>query len=231
MIELYGMTSPNVGKILIMLEELAIPYRLHYVNVFEGEQFTPSFLALNPLAKVPVVVDSDTGGNSQVVFESGAILIYLAELHGRFLPATGPQRYEILQWLMVQLCNIGPIFGQLTHFRRIAPQGNDYSLARYSNLATRLYRMLNARLAQQSWLAAAGYSIADMATYPWMRYVDWHGLDWTEFPNLKRWYDALGARPAVARADAKMAEMREVDQQAMAKAEPAGLDRFFGRSE
>jgi GST-like protein len=230
MIDLYGMTSPNVGKVLIMLEELGESYRVRHLNVFRGDQFEPSFQQLSPLSKVPVIVDGDGTLDRQVVFESGAILIYLGEKHARFLPAAGPARHEILQWLMVQLCNIGPIFGQLTHFRRLAPPGNAYSLERYNNLAVRLYRLLESRLAQRRWLAADCYSVADIATYPWLRYVEWHGLDWAEFPNVKRWHEAIGSRPAVERADAQMAQLRPIDAQSMTDASAAQLDRFFGRS-
>lgn len=224
------MSSPNVGKVLIMLEELAVPYRLHHINVFGGDQFAPAFRTRNPLAKVPLIVDEDGGSGQQVIFESGAILIYLAERHRRFLPPSGATRYETLQWTMVQLCNIGPMFGQLTHFRQLAPPGNDYSLARFSNLAMRLYRMLDARLADRGWLAGDDYSIADIATYPWLNYVEWHGLDWADFPNVRRWFDTIGSRPAVERADAHMARMRPIDMQSLANASPAQLDQFFGRS-
>lgn len=230
MIDLYGMSSPNVGKVLIMLEELGAAYRLHYVDVFKGDQFEPSFQQLAPLCKVPLIVAGEGTADRQVIFESGAILIYLAEQHARFLAAAGPARHETLQWLMVQLCNIGPLFGQLTHFRRLAPPGNDYSVQRYGNLAVRLYRLLEARLAQRRWLAAEDYSIADIATYPWLRYVEWHGLSWADFPNLQRWYDTVGARPAVARATAQMARLQPLDAQSMTNASPAQLDHFFGRT-
>jgi len=225
------MSSPNVSKVLIMLEELAAPYRLHHVNVFEGDQFTPAFQMLNPMGKVPIVVDADGEVRDQRVFESGAILIYLAERHKRFLPPTGPVRYEILEWLMVQLCNIGPVFGQFTHFRQLAPPGNDYALSRYGNLALRIYRMMDARLADRHWLAGEDYSIADMAAYPWMLYVDGHGIDWSHLPHLKRWCDVIGGRAAVQRASARTAQMRSADLEWMSKASPGQLDRFFGRSE
>jgi GST-like protein len=225
------MTSPNVTKVLIMLEELQIPYSLHHVNVFRGDQFEPSFIALNPLSKVPVIIDDDDASGRRIVFESGAILIYLAERHARFLPPMGPARYEILEWLMLQLSNIGPIFGQFTHFRRLAPTGNEYSLSRYGNLAVRLYRLLEGRLAERRWIAGDDYSIADMATYPWMRYVDWHGLKWSDFPNLKTWVDKVAERPAVIRADVHQAKMRPIDLEWMANASPSQLDRYLGRTE
>lgn len=229
MIELYGMTSPNVTKVLLMLEELGRSYTFHHLNVFRGDQFDPSFQALNPAGKIPVIVDTDLTGKPQIVFESSAILIYLAEGSGRLLAPAGVARYETLQWLMVQACQIGPLFGQFTHFRRLAPPGNDYSLLRYGNLATRLYQLLESRLATRSWLAGDDYSIADIATYPWMRYVEWHGLDWASFPNLKKWADAIGARPAAQRANNQQAEMRPIDLEAMSKASPIQMERYLGR--
>jgi GST-like protein len=226
-IDLYGMSSPNVTKILIMLEELDVRYRLHHINVFQGDQFDAGFRELNPLGKVPLIVQTDELGR-RVIFESGAILIYLAEQYGRFLEVAA--RYEILEWLMVQLCNIGPMFGQFTHFRLVATTGNEYSLERYRNLALRLYRLVDARLADRQWLAGDSYSIADIAAYPWMLYVDWHGLAWADLPNLKKWSDAIGARPAVTRASILAAQMRSVDTQSMGNASPDQLDRFFART-
>ena len=231
MIDLYAMSSPNVNKVLIMLEELGAPYRLHHINVFEGEQFTPAFQMLSPMGKVPIIVDAEGELRDQTVFESGAILIYLAERHKRFLPPTGPVRYEILEWLMIQLCNIGPVFGQFTHFRQLAQPGNDYALTRYGNMAMRIYRMVDGRLADRPWLAGDDYSIADMAAYPWMLYVDRHGIEWSRLPNLKRWCDVIGARPAVQRACNRTTQMRSVDLEWMSKTSTRQLDRFFARSE
>ncbi|MBV9432826.1 MAG: glutathione S-transferase N-terminal domain-containing protein, partial [Hyphomicrobiales bacterium] len=170
MITLYGMTSPNVVKIIIALEELGEPYELKTIDVFKGEQFDPDFVKLNPNAKVPVIVDSDgPGGKPYTVFESGAILLYLAEKTGKFLPTERKARYDVMQWLTVQLTGVGPMFGQLVHFVRFAPQGNDYSVSRYRTQVKRVCDVLEARLGEAAYLGGAEYSIADMATFPWAR--------------------------------------------------------------
>jgi len=161
---LYGGGSPNVRKVGIMLEELGLPYELRHVNVFSGEQFAPQFLAMNPIGKVPVLVDPALG---RPLFESGAILFYLAERHGKFFPADGAARYEVMQWLMVQMAAVGPMFGQLTHFRIVLRPGSEpYAEGRYAAQAERIYRVLDTRLAAHPWIAGDDYSIADMATYP-----------------------------------------------------------------
>jgi GST-like protein len=230
MIDLYGMTSPNVHKISIMLEELETPYRFHFVNVVAGEQFAPDFLALNPLGKVPVIVDRTAGGGEPTtVFESGAILLYLAEKHGRFIPHDPWQRLETIKWLMVQMAQVGPMLGQLTHFLRFAPEGNDYATRRYRTLAARAYNALDARLSGRPFLAGEHYTIADIATYPWVSlYHDKHGMDWPDQPNLKAWCECIAARPAVAAADARYAS-RELDDPSMrGDASQDGVDRFFG---
>jgi GST-like protein len=230
-IDLYGMTSPNVLKVSIMLEELGAPYRFHYVNVVAGEQFSPEFTALSPLGKVPVIVDHDENRREPaVVFESGAILLYLAEKHGRFIPKAPALRLQTIQWLMVQMAQVGPLLGQLTHFVRFAPAGNDYSTARYRTLAGRVYDALETRLSGgQPYLAGQPYTVADIATYPWVSlYHDKHGMDWGDHPHLKAWCDRVAARPAVARADASYAA-RELDDPSMRPgADQDGVDRFFG---
>lgn len=159
----YGMHSPNVRKVLIMLEELDLPYELRHVAVFKGEQFAPDFLVMNPLGKVPVLVDPRLG---RPLAESGAILVWLAERSGRFLPTEGPARYEAMQWLMVQMASIGPMLGQLNHFQLLPAGSEPYGLGRYAAQAERLYRLIDDRLATQEWLAGDAYSIADIATYP-----------------------------------------------------------------
>ena len=170
MITLYGMTSPNVVKVIIALEELGLPHQLKTVDVFSGQQFEADFVKLNPNAKVPVIVDSEgPGGKPYTVFESGAILLYLAEKTGKLLPTEGAARYDIIQWLMVQLTGVGPMFGQFVHFFRFAPQGNDYSVSRYRTQVKRVCEVLEGRLAAAPFLGGAEYSIADVATFPWAR--------------------------------------------------------------
>src|SRR5579863_9259229 len=170
MIDVYGMSSPNVVKITIMLEELGLPYRQHHVNVFAGDQHAPEFLKMSPNNKVPVILDEEgPEGAPLAVFESGAILIYLAEKSGRLLPPRGVARVTVLEWLIVQLTSVGPMFGQLVHFTRYAPAGNDYGVNRYTSEVRRLMGVLDRRLSATSWLGGAAYSIADVATWPWIR--------------------------------------------------------------
>ena len=230
MIELYGMGSPNVRKIAIMFEEVGAPYVVRRVDVFQSGQFTPEFMQLNPNCKVPVVVDhGEAGGAPVTVFESGAILIYLAEKYRVLLPETEPRRSTVLQWLMIQTCNIGPMLGQLNHFGFRARAGNDYSYGRYQREAKRLYGLLDQRLCSAAHLGGEAYSIADIATYPWSLYLEKHGFDAADYPALSAWREAVGARPAVRRGFAAIAEIEPLDQEAMASAAPADLDRFFGR--
>ena len=225
---LYGMTSPNVRKVAIMLEELELDYVLRHVAVFGGEQFAPEFLAMNPLAKVPVLVDPALG---RPIFESGAILFWLAERSGAFLPADGPGRYDVMQWLMVQMSLIGPMFGQLNHFQLLPGDSEPYATGRYTAQAERIYGLLNERLSEQEWIAAGAYSIADIATYPWAMYLERHGFDPAPYPALRRWCDAITARPAVARAAKRLDEaFTDIAAQTRRAASPADLDRFFGRT-
>lgn len=227
---LYGGTSPNVRKVGIMLEELGLEYELRYVNVFGGEQFKPEFLAMNPLGKIPVLVDPALG---RPLFESGAILFYLAERYGKFFPATGVGRYEVMQWLMVQMAHVGPMIGQLAHFRGMLRSGSQpYAEARYFEQARRVLRTLDDRLQSRSWIAGDAYSIADMAIYPWTLHLVKHGFMAADFPAVFRWRDTIGARPAVARSHARW-EKELVDKATndRSKATDGDLDRFFGRSD
>ena len=226
MIDFYALTSPNVQKIFIMLEELELPYNVIPVDVWKGDQFKPEFLKINPNGKIPVIVDHDgPGGKPYTVIESGAILLYLADKSGRFLPADKLQRYELIQWLMIQLTGIGPMFGQLTHFKRFAPPGNDYSLSRYQTEVRRLYDLLEQRLGQTTYVGGPDYSIADIATFPWTRNHDMQGVRWDDKPNLTRWFNAIAGRAAVTRALAKV----EAITSSRDTAKPEDLDRFFGR--
>jgi GSH-dependent disulfide-bond oxidoreductase len=226
MIDFYALTSPNVQKIFIMLEETGLTYTPIYVDVWKGDQFKPEFLKLNPNAKIPVIVDHEgPGGRSYTCFESGAILIYLAEKTGQFLPKDMAARYDVIQWLMIQLTGVGPMFGQFVHFKRFAPANNDYALSRYQTEVRRLYDVFEKRLGQSSYLGGNDYSIADIATFPWSRQHDFQGVKWDEHPNCARWFDAIAARPAVKRALAKIETIPSVRE----NAKPEDVDRFFGR--
>jgi GSH-dependent disulfide-bond oxidoreductase len=196
MIELYTWTTPNGRKVSIMLEECGLPYRVHTINIGTNkEQFTPEYLKLSPNGKIPSIVDPDgPGGKPYAMMESGAILIYLAEKTGRFFPQN--RKYDILQWLMFQMGHVGPMFGQAHHFMRAKKDEIPYGTERYGNESKRLYGVMDRHLSGHAYLADE-YSIADIATYPWVARHEWHRVDLAQFPNVKRWYDTIGARPAV----------------------------------
>jgi GST-like protein len=199
MIDLYTWTTPNGRKVSILLEECGLAYRAHAVNIGEGEQFRPEFLAINPNGKIPAIVDSEgPDGRPIALFESGAILVYLAGKTGRFLPRSDRGKYEALQWLMFQMGGVGPMFGQVHHFVRSAKEQVPYAIERYKKETRRLYGVLDKRLGEVPFLARE-YSIADIATYPWVARHDWHQVELADFPNVKRWFENIGARPAVAR--------------------------------
>jgi GST-like protein len=199
MIDLYTWSTPNGRKVSIMLEELALPYRVHAINIGQGDQFKPEYVKINPNSKIPSIVDPDgPDGRPITMMESGAILIYLAGKTGRLLPASVRSRYVALQWLMFQMGGVGPIFGQVHHFLRAAKEPVPYAIERYSRETRRLYGVLNERLKDNEYLAD-GYSIADIATYPWVARYEWHKTDLNDFPHVKRWFDAISARPAVQR--------------------------------
>jgi GST-like protein len=196
-IELYTWSTPNGRKISIALEELGLAYRVHPINISKDEQFTPAFLKISPNNKIPAIVDPQgPDGQALTLFESGAILVYLAEKTGRLLPAAARARYEALQWLMWQMGGFGPMLGQAHHFRRFAKEQIPYAIDRYSNEARRLYGVLDKRLGQADFVAG-DYGIADIAIFPWAARHEWQGIALEEFPNVKRWYDAIAARPAV----------------------------------
>ena len=199
MIDLYTWTTPNGRKISIMLEELGLEYRVHRVNIGAGEQFERGFLAINPNAKIPAIVDSEgPDGEALALMESGAILIYLAEKHGKLLPASGRARHEVLQWLMFQMGGVGPMFGQAHHFLRAAKEPIGYAIERYTRETRRLYGVLDERLRGRDYVADV-YSIADIAIYPWIARFDWHKVSLSDFPQVQRWFESLSARPAVQR--------------------------------
>ena len=199
MIDLYTWSTPNGRKVSIMLEECGLAYRTHKVDIGKGEQFREEFVEINPNSKIPAIVDYDgPNGKALKLFESGAILIYLAGKCGRFLPAGTRGKYKALQWLMFQMGGVGPMFGQAHHFLRAAKEPVPYAIERYTKETRRLYAVLNRRLAHAAFLAEE-YSIADIATFPWVARHEWHKVDLVEFPHVKRWFDVISARPAVAR--------------------------------
>ncbi|MCH2394211.1 glutathione S-transferase family protein [Oceanibaculum sp.] len=198
MIELYTWGTPNGRKVSIMLEEVGLPYNTHSVNISKDEQFAPDFLKVSPNNKIPAIVDPEgPGGKPISLFESGAILFYLAEKTGKLLPADPAARYETMVWLMFQMAGVGPMFGQAHHFRRFAKEQVPYAIDRYTNETHRIYGVMDKRLGEVPYLAGQEYTIADVATYPWVSRWEWHGIDWANYPNLKRWFDDVGARPAV----------------------------------
>jgi GST-like protein len=210
MIDLYTWPTPNGHKIHIMLEECGLPYRVHAVNIGQGDQFKPEFLQISPNNKIPALVDSEgPDGQPLSLFESGAILIYLAAKTGRFMPQSDRAKYEVLQWLMFQMGGLGPMLGQAHHFRIYAPEKIDYAIHRYTNEAKRLYAVLNQRLSGRDWVAGDSYSIADMAIYPWLRSWQNQGIDWNDYPQLKIWFDRIGERPAVQKAVQVLADARK----------------------
>ncbi|XOV84750.1 MAG: glutathione S-transferase family protein [bacterium] len=192
MIDLYTWSTPNGRKISIALEEFGVPYTVHAINIAKDEQFADDFLAISPNNKIPVIFDRE---NNRSLMESGAILVYLADTFGQFW---GDDRYLTMQWLMLQMAGVGPMLGQAHHFLRFNPGKAPYAQARYAAEAKRLYGVLDNRLAQAEYLAG-DYSIADMATWPWIARYEWQGVDFPDYPNLLRWYKAIAARPAVQR--------------------------------
>ncbi|MBY0339512.1 MAG: glutathione S-transferase N-terminal domain-containing protein [Acetobacteraceae bacterium] len=200
-IRVHTWPTPNGHKVHIMLEELGLPYEVVPVNIGQGEQFRPEFLALTPNHRIPAIEDPDgPDGQPFALFESGAILIYLAEKTGSaLLPAAGAARHRCLQWLMFQMGGVGPMFGQYNHFAAYAPEKIPYAIERYANEVARLHRVMEKRLAESAYLAGPDYSIADIATFPWVRNPDRRGIDLSDYPAVKRWHDAIAARPAVRR--------------------------------
>jgi GST-like protein len=208
-IDLYYWPTPNGWKVSVMLEECGLPYRVHLVDIGKGEQFRPEFLAISPNNKMPAIVDPDgPGGQPISVFESGAILLYLARKTGRFYPADERGRVEVEQWLMWQMGGFGPILGQNHHFRIYAPEKIDYAVSRFLNETRRLYGVLDKRLADREFVAGE-YSIADMAIVGWAKLWERQGMRLEDMPNVARWLEAMKARPAVARGLAVAAEMRK----------------------
>jgi len=200
MIELYTWKTSNGRKASVMLEECGLDYNVHPIHIGQDDQFTDAYIAINPNSKIPAIVDTEgPGGKPYTVIESGAILMYLAEKTGKFMPQEMAARYEVIQWLMFQMGGIGPIFGQVHHFKRAAKEQVPYAIERYMKECLRLYGVLDRRLDGRPYLAGPELSIADFATLPWVFRHDWQEVDLADFPNVKRWYDELMARPAVQR--------------------------------
>ncbi len=198
MIQLYTWKTPNGKKVSIMLEEIELPYEVHPVNLGQSEQFKPEYLAINPNNKIPAIIDTDgPEGKPLTLFESGAILMYLAEKTGKLLPRETSKRYEVIQWLMFQMGGVGPMFGQANYFFKLAEKV-PYAIERFHKEALRLYGVLDKELARKEFLAGS-YSIADIATYPWVGRHEGHNVKLEQFPHVKRWFDTISARPAVKR--------------------------------
>jgi GSH-dependent disulfide-bond oxidoreductase len=210
MIDVYSWPTPNGHKVHIMLEECGLPYRAIPVDIGAGDQFKPDFLAISPNNKIPAIVDPQgPDGKPMSVFESGAILLYLASKTGQFLPKGDRARFETLQWLMFQMGGVGPMLGQAHHFRIYAPEKIDYAVNRYTNEAKRLYGVMNKRLENSRFIAGKDYSIADIAIFPWLRSWKNQGIDWADYPALKTWFDTISERPAVKRGVQVLASARQ----------------------
>ncbi len=231
MIDVYSWPTPNGHKVHIMLEEcgykLGRDWLAHPVHIGQGEQFTPEFLTISPNNKIPALVDPvGPDGKPISLFESGAILLYLAAKTGKFLPKTDRAKFEVLQWLMFQMGGVGPMLGQNHHFRTYAPEKIPYAIDRYTNEAKRLYGVMDKQLALGKYIAGNTYSIADMAIYPWLRNWKNQGMDWADYPRLKEWFDTVGARPAVVRGCEVLASLRKPLQD-----DKKAMETLFGKAQ
>lgn len=214
MIDVYSWPTPNGHKVHIMLEECGLrlgrDWRVHPINIGAGDQFKPEFLRISPNNKIPAIMDPDgPDGRPISLFESGAILLYLAGKTGRLLPKSDRARFDVLQWLMFQMGGVGPMLGQAHHFRLYAPEKIEYAINRYTNEAKRLYGVMDRQLQNRRFIAGNQYTVADVAIFPWLRSWQNQGIDWADFPRLKDWFDRVGARPAVQRGVAVLAEARK----------------------
>jgi GST-like protein len=210
MIELYSWPTPNGHKVHIMLEETGLDYEVHAIDITAGDQFNENFLRISPNNKMPAIIDRDgPDGRPLPLFESGAILLYLAEKTGYLLPKEETKRYRVIQWLMWQMGGLGPMLGQAHHFRQYAPERIQYAYDRYTNEAKRLYGVMDRRLGEAPYLAGEHYSIADIASFPWTRSHENQGIDLADYPNVKRWFDDIAARPAVQRGVQVLADRRK----------------------
>ena len=231
MIDVYSWPTPNGHKVHIMLEECGLPYRVHAVDIGKGDQFKPEFLAISPNNKIPALIDSDgPDGQPMSVFESGAILLYLAGKTGKFLPTDTRGKYEVLQWLMFQMGGVGPMLGQAHHFRIYAPEQVPYAIDRYTNEAARLYGVMDKQIQRTgAYIAGKQYSIADIAIYPWLRSWQNQGIDWADYPALNNWFERVGARPAVQRGVRVLAERRQPIRSAAEKEVLFGATQYQRR--
>lgn len=214
MINVYSWPTPNGHKVHIMLEECGLrlgrDWQVFPINIGAGDQFQPDFLAISPNNKIPALLDPvGPDGKPISLFESGAILLYLAAKTGKFLPKTDRLKFQVLQWLMFQMGSVGPMLGQTHHFRKYAPEKIDYAINRYTNEAKRLYGVMDKQLATHKYIACNQYTGADIAIYPWIRSWEDQGIDWTDYPHLKAWFDRISARPAVQRGIEVLAELRK----------------------
>ncbi len=209
MLDLYTWPTPNGHKVHIMLEECGLRYNVHPIDIGAGDQFDPKFLEISPNNKMPAMVDPDGPDGAPIsLFESGAILIYLAEKTGKFMPGDARRRYAVLQWLMFQMGGIGPMLGQAHHFLQYAPEDIEYACNRYRNEANRLYGVLDRRLGESPYIAGNDYTIADIAIWPWTRFPERQGVQRSDYPNFQRWFETIDARPAVQRAVEVLADRR-----------------------
>ena len=228
MIDLYTWPTPNGHKVHIMLEETGLDYSVHAIDIGAGDQFAPNFLKISPNNKMPAIIDQDgPGGRPMSLFESGAILIYLADKTGRFLSDDPVTRYTTLAWVMFQMGGLGPMLGQAHHFRVYAPEPIPYAVDRYTNEANRLYGVPDRRLGESEYLAGEDYSIADIASFPWTISHERQGVDMAEYPNFKRWFDAINARPAVVKGLTVLAERRRDPS----KMDQKARDIMFGKEQ
>jgi GST-like protein len=210
MIDVYSWATPNGHKVHIMLEECGLPYRVHPINIGAGDQFKTEFLKISPNNKIPAIMDSDgPDGKPISLFESGAILLYLASKTGKFIPASDRDKFDMLQWLMFQMGGVGPMLGQAHHFRIYAPEKIEYAFDRYTNEAKRLYGVMDKQLSTHAFIAGNSYTIADIAIFPWLRSWRNQGIDWAEYPHLKKWFDGIADRPAVQRGVSVLADLRK----------------------
>lgn len=214
MIDVYSWATPNGHKVHIMLEECGLrlgrDWRAIPVDIGKNQQFAPEFLRISPNNKIPALVDPQgPDGKPMALFESGAILLYLASKYGKFLPRTDRQRFEVLQWLMFQMGGVGPMLGQAHHFRVFAPEKIDYAVNRYTNEAKRIYGVMDRRLQHSKFLGGSSYSVADIATFPWVRSWPKQGIDWADYPHLKAWFDRIESRPAVQRVVQVLTDLRK----------------------
>ncbi len=206
MIDLYTWTTPNGRKVSIMLEEVGLPYTVHAVNIGQGEQFEPAFLEISPNNKIPAIVDQENGVS---MMQSGAILLYLAEKAGKLMPKEGRASWQVMEWLMWQMGDLGPMLGQAHHFLKFNKGKSDYAEERYGKEAKRLYGVLDKRLADHEYIVD-DYSVADIAAWPWISRYEWHEVDIEAFPNVKRWYTAIATRPAVQKGYHVPKKMNEI---------------------